>query len=357
MSSTIGKIFSVTTFGESHGPCIGAIVDGCPAQLKLNEADIQHQLNRRRPGKSDLSSARNEADIVKIVSGVEDGLTLGSPIALIIENKDIRPADYASISTIPRPSHADFTYKAKYGILAKSGGGRASARETVCRVAGGAVAEKFLHDLHRVEIVAWVNSIGNTTLSDVDVNAVNRIQVDASEVKCPDPSLSKKMANMIKEVAESGDSIGGTIMCVCRNIPAGWGEPVFEKMEAMLAAAMLSIPACKGFEVGSGFEGSRMRGSEHNDMFVMKGNRLGTISNRSGGIQGGLTNGEPVVFRLAFKPVATIRLPQNTVNYDGVPVSLKMEGRHDPCVLPRAVPVVEAMAAIVLADMARRSGR
>ncbi len=356
MSSTIGKIFSVTTFGESHGSCIGAVIEGCPSGLEIGEQNIELQLARRRPGQGSLCSTRNEPDNVRIVSGVEAGLTLGSPIALIIDNKDKRAADYVDFANIPRPSHADFAYRSRYGISSASGGGRASARETAARVAGGAVAEKYLQDRHGVDIVAWVSAVSNVESADISVDTVTRADVDASEVRCPDLSSAKAMAAMISGVAEAGDSVGGVITCVCRNVPAGWGEPVFDKVDAMLASAVLSIPACKGFEIGSGFSGTCMRGSEHNDMFVMKGSRLGTGTNRSGGVQGGITNGEPVIFRAAFKPVASIRLPQHTVDYDGKSVVLEIKGRHDPCVLPRAVPVVEAMAAIVLADMARRRG-
>lgn len=364
MSSTIGKLFSVTTFGESHGPCVGAVVDGCPARLEIKESDIQSQLDRRRPGQGGLSSARGEKDKVRILSGVEGGLTIGSPITLLIENRDMRPGDYDSLANVPRPSHADFTYKVKYGIVASSGGGRASARETVGRVAGGAVAEKYLRDRHGVEIVAWVSAVGTVQAPDLTEEKIERSNVDAGPVRCPDSSSAKKMAEAITQVTKEGDSLGGVITCVCRNVPAGWGEPVFDKMEAVLGAAMLSIPAVKGFEIGSGFAGARMRGSEHNDMFVMKdpstslrtGNRLGTVSNRSGGIQGGITNGEPIVFRTAFKPTATIKRAQNTVDYDGNPVVLETKGRHDPCVVPRAVAIVESMAALVLADMALIAG-
>lgn len=352
MANTIGKFFSVTTFGESHGPCVGCIVDGCPTRLKLTESDIQPQLDRRRPGQSSLTSARGEKDNIKILSGVENGLTLGSPICLLIENREKRPDDYKNLANIPRPSHADFTYKTKYGILSSSGGGRASARETVGRVAAGAIAEKYLAERHRVEIVAWVSGVGTIEAPDLTEEKNGRSGVDVSRVRCPHPSSAEKMIAAVEQAAGDGDSLGGIITCVCRNVPAGWGEPVFDKMEAVLGAAMLSIPAAKGFEIGSGFAGTRMRGSEHNDMFVMKEKGLGTVSNRSGGVQGGITNGEPIVFRVAFKPPATIRSTQDTVDYDGAPVVLEMKGRHDPCVVPRAVPIVESMAALVLADMA-----
>jgi chorismate synthase len=352
MASVFGRVFQVATFGESHGLGVGAVVDGCPSCIRLQEKDIQRQLDRRRPGQSGLTSKRGEKDRVRIVSGVESGMTLGSPIAMLVDNADARPGEYRETASIPRPSHADFTYRRKYGITASSGGGRASARETVGRVAGGAVAETFLRDWHGVEIVAWVSSAGQVDAVGVDPETVDRDRVDTSPVRCPDAAGSEKMAAAISGAAEAGDSLGGIVTCVCRQVPAGWGEPVFDKVEAVLGAGMLSIPAAKAFEVGSGFAGTRLRGSEHNDMFVRKGDRVGTETNRSGGIQGGITNGEPIVFRVGFKPTATIGHPQNTIDYDGNPVVLEMKGRHDPCVVPRAVPVVEAMAALVLADMA-----
>lgn len=355
MSNTWGKLFSVTTFGESHGPAVGAVVDGCPPLLPLSEADIQPQLNRRRPGQSHLVSPRSEADRVRILSGVQNGLTLGTPIALIVENTDVHQSDYEKLQNTPRPSHADFTYRVKYGITSASGGGRASARETVARVAAGAIAEKFLKEHYKISIVAWVSSAGNISAPDMTEKEISRSDIDSSPVRCPDPETSKQIVELIEQVARSGDSIGGIITCVCRNVPAGWGEPVFNKITAELASAMLSIPAARGFEVGEGFASARMRGSEHNDMFVMKENHIGTKTNRSGGLQGGITNGEPIVFRVAFKPPATIKIPQHTVTYSGEPTVLQAYGRHDPCVLPRAVPIVEAMTSLVLADMALAS--
>jgi chorismate synthase len=354
MSNRIGDLFSVTTFGESHGPCVGAVVDGCPPRVPLTEADVQRPLDRRRPGQSALTTARVEADSIRILSGVHGGLTLGSPILLLVENRDARPGDYAAVANVPRPSHADFTYRTKYGILAPSGGGRASARETVGRVAAGAVAESFLRARHGVEIVAWVSAVASIEAPDLAASPPSRDEIDASAVRCPHAASAEAMTAAIRTAADAGDSVGGVITGVCRNVPAGWGEPIFDKLHARLSSAMLSIPAARGFEIGSGFAGSRMRGSEHNDPFVMKGGRMGTVSNRSGGVQGGIANGEPVVFRVGFKPTATIRLPQPTVDYEGRPAVLRIEkGRHDPCVLPRAVPIVEAMAALVLADMAR----
>jgi len=357
MSNTTGKAFALTTFGESHGPRVGAVIDGCPSGMALSEGDIQAQLDRRRPGQGSVTTARREADRVKIVSGVENGRTLGGPIALTVENRDARPTDYAAQRDVPRPSHADFTYREKYGVVASSGGGRASARETVGRVAGGAVAEKVLREAHNVEIVAWVSAVGTVECGAVDEKSLTRDEVDASQVRCPDAAAAREMQVAIEEAAGAGDSLGGVISCVCRGVPVGWGEPVFGKAEALMAAGMLSIPAARGFEVGSGFTGARMRGSEHNDMFVRKGAGMGTVTNRSGGIQGGITNGEPILFRVAFKPTATIRTPQHSADYSGEPVVLELQGRHDPCVLPRAVPVVEGMAALVLADLYLRARR
>lgn len=356
MSSTIGKIFSVTTFGESHGVSVGAVVDGCPAGIALSEQDVQRQLDRRRPGQSDLSTSRGESDRVRIYSGVDKGLTLGSPIMMAVDNKDKRPGDYAAMSSIPRPSHADFTYREKYGVVASSGGGRSSARETVGRVAAGAVADKYLSDRFGIEIVAWVSSVSVIDAPDLTSKRISRDDVDSSEIRCPDEDSSGRMIEAVKRAAADGDSLGGIITCECRGVPSGLGEPVFDKIGAVLAASVMSIPAVKGFEIGSGFAGTRMKGSEHNDMFVMKSGGLGTLSNRSGGMQGGITNGEPIVFMVAFKPTASIAASQKTVDYDGNPVMLEIKGRHDPCVLPRAVPVVEAMASIVIADMSLMAG-
>ncbi len=356
MASTTGRLFRVTTFGESHGECVGAIVDGCPSRLELSGDDIQRQLDRRRPGQSELTTSRDEADSVSILSGVQGGLTLGTPIGLSVRNRDQRPADYSNQRETPRPSHADFTYRVKYGIAAGSGGGRASARETIGRVAGGAIADKLLRDRHGVEIVAWVASVGDIEAPCLLEEPIARADVDQTRVRCPHAETAARMEERISSIKEEGDSIGGTITCVCRGVPAGWGEPVFDKMEAELARAMLSIPATKGFEIGSGFAGTRMTGSQHNDPFVFEDGRMRTRTNNSGGVQGGITNGEPICFRVAFKPTATISLPQETVDYDGEPVVLAAKGRHDPCVLPRAVPIVESMAALVLADMALVSG-
>jgi len=352
MSSTLGTLYRVTTFGESHCKGVGAIVDGCPPGLELTEADIQPQLSRRRPGQSDLTTPRQEDDQVTIYSGTEFGRTLGTPIMLLINNKDQRPQDYGEMSRIPRPSHADFTYQIKYGVRASSGGGRASARETIGRVAAGAIAEKWLRQTYGTEIVAWVSAVGDIEASEVDGERISRQAVDATPVRCPDLAIAARMEERIKEVLAAQDSTGGILTCVCRNCPVGLGEPIFDKLEARLAQAMLSLPATKGFDIGSGFAGTRMRGSQHNDPFVVKGGQLGTRTNYSGGVQGGISNGEPIVFRVAFKPVATIGMAQETVDFDGKAVTLAAKGRHDPCVVPRAVPIVEAMAALVLTDLA-----
>ena len=354
MSSTFGTLFRVTTFGESHCFGVGAVVDGCPPGMTLSESDIQTQLDRRKPGQSRLSTDRSEQDQVSILSGVENGRTLGTPIGLLVANRDTRPSDYRAFQSVPRPSHADYTYQMKYGTRAASGGGRSSARETIGRVAAGAIADLFLQETHGIEIVAWVDTVGRIDAPETDIEGITRDQVDQSPVRCPDPESAKEMMDEIIEVKNAGDSMGGIISCVCRNVPIGLGEPVFDKLEAKLAQAMLSIPATKGFEIGSGFSGTRMRGSEHNDLFVKKKDRLGTLTNYSGGVQGGITNGEPIVFRVAFKPVATIGMAQDTVDFDGRPVTLEAKGRHDPCVLPRAVPIVESMAALVLIDLVMR---
>jgi chorismate synthase len=352
MSSSFGTLFRVTTFGESHGQGVGAVIDGCPPKTPLDETDIQPQLDRRRPAQSKLTTTRNEADRVSILSGVQNGKTLGTPIALLVKNTDQRPADYDQMRSVPRPSHADYTYQMKYGIRALSGGGRSSARETVGRVAAGAIAEKFLSERYGIEIVAWVSAVYTIEAPSPDLASVRRQEVDRSAVRCPDLQAAEKMQAAIVEAQTAGDSVGGILTCVCRNIPTGLGEPVFNKMEALLAQAMLSIPATKGFEIGSGFAGSRMRGSAHNDVFIKKGEHLGTRTNYSGGVQGGISNGEPLIFRVAFKPPATISMPQKTVDFEGNDTVLEAKGRHDPCVVPRAVPIVESMAALVLADLA-----
>ncbi len=352
MSSTFGRFFKISTFGESHCSGVGVVVDGVPSRMSLTVADIQFQLDRRRPGGNKLGTKRNEADQVQILSGTENGLTLGTPIGMLVKNKDQRPGDYGEMQQIPRPSHADYTYQEKYGINATSGGGRSSARETIGRVAAGAIAEKFLLEEYGIEIIAWVSSVGNYNTDKVDMETITKGQVDVNDVRCPDLIAADKMTAEIVEAREAKDSVGGIVNCVCRNLPAGWGEPVFDRLEAKLAQAMLSLPATKGFEIGSGFAGTQMRGSVHNDPFIKKGNKLGTTTNNSGGVQGGISNGEPVFFRVAFKPVATIGQEQQTADLSGKETILEAKGRHDPCVVPRAIPIVETMTALVLADLA-----
>ena len=356
MSSTFGALFRVTTFGESHCKGVGVVVDGCPPAMALTEADIQPQLSRRRPGQSDISTPRSEADQVTIYSGTEFGKTLGTPIMLLVHNRDQRPQDYGEMSRVPRPSHADYTYQMKYGIRASSGGGRSSARETIGRVAAGAIAEKWLRDTFGVEIVAWVSAVSDITAPTVDMRQISRTEVDRHIIRCPHAETAARMQTRVEEVLAAKDSTGGIVSCVCRNVPVGLGEPVFDKLEARLAQAMLSLPATKGFDIGSGFAGISLRGSQHNDPFIHKDGRLGTSSNHSGGVQGGISNAEDIYFRVAFKPVATIGLAQETVDFDGNHTTLEAKGRHDPCVVPRAVPIVESMAALVLMDLALRQG-
>lgn len=349
MDNTFGTLYRTTTFGESHSRGVGAVIDGCPAGIEINAEVIQTALDRRKPGINKFTTQRNESDTAIILSGVENGKTLGTPIAVLVENKDFRPNDYAEFNTVPRPSHADFTYKSKFGISASSGGGRASARETIGRVISGAIAEQVLKT-YGIEIVAFVKSVGDIEAGEIDLNKINRKQVDLSAVKCPDEKISAEIEAKIEQIKSEKDSIGGVVQCVCRNVSAGLGNPVFDKIDALLAQAMLSIPAVKGFEIGSGFTGSKMRGSEHNDVFVLQNGALKTKTNNSGGVQGGITNGENIVFNVAFKPTATIGQQQKTADYDGNTVSLEGKGRHDPCVAIRAVPVVESMAAIVILD-------
>jgi chorismate synthase len=349
--NSFGTMFRVTTFGESHGPAVGVIVDGCPPRLAVSAADVQQELDRRRPGQSAITTQRREPDSVEILSGVHDGLTLGTPIAMMVRNQDMRSGDYDDMRTKFRPSHADYTYKAKYGIRAWQGGGRASARETIGRVAAGVLARKALAlaTTGAVDIVAWVQRVQDLEVA-VDPATVTRAAVDANIVRCPDAATAETMIARIDEARKAGDSLGGVVEAVARGVPVGLGEPVFDKLEADLAKAMLSLPAAKGFEIGSGFEGTRLTGSQHNDPFYDGGGRVRTRSNRSGGVQGGISNGEDIVVRVAFKPTATILREQETVDEDGHDTTIKGRGRHDPCVLPRAVPIVEAMMALVLAD-------
>lgn len=350
MSSSFGSIFRVSTWGESHGVGVGVVVDGCPAQLPLSTEQIQAELDRRRPGQSDIVTPRNEADTVEILSGVVDGKTTGTPIALSVRNKDHRSAAYDEMQHTYRPSHADFCYDAKYGIRAWAGGGRASARETIGRVASGAVAKAMLQALcPQLEVVAWVQQI-HTMICPIAPAQVDAAVVESNIVRTADAESAEHMANAIRDARSKGDSLGGVIACTVRNCPVGLGDPVFDKLEATLAHAMMSIPATKGFEIGSGFSAPLLTGSQHNDPFYMDGNRVRTRTNNSGGIQGGISNGEDINMRIAFKPTATLMLEQDTVNDAGQEVKLRGKGRHDACVLPRAVPIVEAMAYIVLAD-------
>lgn len=349
MGNSFGVLFKITTFGESHGPGLGVVIDGCPPRLALDLDAIQAELDRRRPGQSRLVSPRKEADRVELLSGVLDGVTLGTPIAMLIRNVDARSRDYEEVARAYRPSHADYTYDAKFGIRAIAGGGRASARETAARVAAGAVAQQLLA-ARGVEVVAWVDEVAGIAAT-VDDATVTRAEVDLNDIRCPDATAAAHMIARVEQARKDGDSVGGVVRCVARGVPAGWGEPVFDKLDADLAKAMMSIPAVKGIEVGSGFAGTRLTGSEHNDAFYRRPDgRIGTRTNRSGGVQGGISNGEPVTLRIAFKPTATIMRPQETVDAGGQPTVLAPKGRHDPCVLPRAVPIVEAMTALVLAD-------
>lgn len=350
MSSTFGKLFQISTWGESHGVGVGVNIEGCPPMLEISQEDIQKELDRRRPGQSDIVTPRKEGDVCEILSGVFDGKTLGSPIGILVRNKDQRPSSYTEMKDKYRPSHADYTYDAKYGIRAWHGGGRASARETIGRVAAAAVAQKVIASFcPDIEVLAWVKSIQHLN-ADVDPSTVTFDDIESNIVRTGDASAVEPMIDLIKQVRSEGNSVGGVVECVIRNCPAGIGAPVFDKLEAELAKAMMSLPATKGFEVGSGFAGTQMTGAEHNDHFYMEGEKVRTKTNRSGGIQGGISNGEDIIFRVAFKPTATIMTEQPTINTDLEETELKGRGRHDACVLPRAVPMVEAMASLVLCD-------
>jgi chorismate synthase len=347
--STFGHLFRVTTFGESHGGAVGGVVDGCPPGLALSEGDLQSELDRRKPGQSDLTTPRKEEDTVRIVSGVFNGETTGTPIAFFALSKDVRSEDYSELKDLFRPSHADMTYVAKYGRRDWRGSGRASARETLARVGAGAIAQKLLRERHQIEIVSGVEQVGHIRTS-IDWKTVTRTLVDSNNVRCPDSVAAAEMARLIEEVRDDGDSIGGVIRGIIRGVPPGLGEPVFDKLHADLGKAMLSINAVKGFEIGMGFAAAELRGSEHNDPFEFRGGQVRAPSNRSGGVLGGITTGEEIVFRVAFKPVATIAKTQSTVTVTGSPANFAASGRHDPCVLPRAVPIVDAMAALVVVD-------
>ena len=354
MGSTYGKIFNISTFGESHGKAIGVVIDGCPAGVKFNEEFIQTELDKRKPGQSKITTQRKEADSFQVLSGVFEGHTTGTPIALVIFNEDQRSKDYGHIADKFRPSHADYTYSAKYGNRDYRGGGRSSARETAARVAAGAIAKEVLASIG-IEINAYVNQVGKLKLVK-SYQQLDLSQTYSNAVRCPDALMAEEMFNYIDETRKKGDSIGGVITCIAKGVPAGWGEPVFDKLHAELGKAMLSINAVKGFDYGSGFDGTDLYGSEHNDAFYTnKEGQVKTKTNHAGGILGGISNGEDIYFRVAFKPTATIMKDQDSVNEAGDAVIVSGKGRHDPCVLPRAVPIVEAMAALVLVDFFLRS--
>ena len=347
--NSFGESFKITNWGESHVKAIGVVIDGCPALLELNEGYIQKFLDRRAPGQSDITTQRQEPDKVEILSGLFNGRTTGTPISMIISNKDYKKEDYKEIAAAFRPSHADFTYQKKFGIRDMSGGGRSSARLTAGNVAAGAIAYKILNERFGVEVVAYVKQIKDVQ-AEIDSEKVSKKDVDSNIVRCPDKTAAKQMIELIENAKDKGDSVGGIIECIIRNAPIGLGEPIFDKLEADLAKAMLCINATKGFEIGSGFEGTKLFGSQHNDAFVMKNGKVETKTNNSGGVQGGISNGMPIIFRVAFKPTSTIQKEQDTIDIKGKSVKLAAKGRHDPCVLPRAVPIVEAMASLVLCD-------
>ncbi|HKX60431.1 MAG TPA: chorismate synthase [Verrucomicrobiae bacterium] len=353
MANTFGQLFRISTWGESHGGGVGVVVDGCPPRLALTEADIQPDLDRRRPGQSKITSPRKETDTVQILSGTFEGQTLGTPISMWVKNEDQRPEAYTEMATKFRPSHADYTYFAKFGVRAWPGGGRSSARETIGRVAAGAIAKKLLRERYGVEVLAYVAQV-QRVCAEVNPDQVKARDIESNIVRCPDPAAAKRMIALIEKTRKDGDSVGGIVEGVARGVPPGWGEPVFDRLEADLGKAMLSLPASKGFEIGSGFGGILMTGRQHNDAFRSKGGKVHTMTNRSGGVQGGISNGETVYFRVAFKPVATVMHEQDTVDVQFKNTTLKARGRHDPCVLPRAVPMVEAMTALVLIDHALR---
>ena len=346
--NSFGKVFKLSTFGESHGAAIGGVIDGCPAGVELDEAAVQNELNRRKPGQSAIVTQRKEDDQVEFLSGIFEGKTTGTPIGFVIRNKDQKSKDYSHIKDQFRPSHADFTYQEKYGIRDYRGGGRSSARETACRVVAGAIAKQILHH-YGVDVFSFVTQVHNIQF-DANPEEVKISEIDSNPVRCPDSTIAKQMEEHIKHIRKEGDSVGGVIMGVAKNVPVGLGEPVFDRLHSDLGKAMLSINAVKGFEIGSGFSGVSMKGSEHNDQFEMKDGRVSTATNYSGGIQGGISNGELIYFRVAFKPTATIIQDQQSVNKDGEEVTVKGKGRHDPCVLPRAVPIVDAMLALTLVD-------
>ncbi|MGJ3251582.1 MAG: chorismate synthase [Elainellaceae cyanobacterium] len=350
MGNTFGHLFRITTFGESHGGGVGVIIDGCPPKIEISHHDIQLDLDRRRPGQSKITTPRKESDTCEILSGVFEGKTLGTSIAIMVRNKDARPQDYEEMAQKYRPSHADATYDAKYGIRNWQGGGRSSARETIGRVAAGAIAKKILRQVANIDIIGYVKRIKDLE-GIINPDTVTAEQVEQTIVRCPDADCADRMIELIEQIGRDGNSIGGVVECVARNVPRGLGSPVFDKLEADLAKGVMSLPASKGFEIGSGFAGTLLTGIEHNDEFYTDDmGQIRTATNRSGGVQGGISNGENIVIRAAFKPTATIRKEQRTVTTEGDATILAAKGRHDPCVLPRAVPMVEAMVALVLCD-------
>jgi chorismate synthase len=348
--NTFGHLFRITTFGESHGGAVGVVVDGCPPGLELTENDIQQELDRRKPGQSDITTPRKEEDKITIMSGVYEGKTTGTPILLLAHNKDVRSGDYDNLKELYRPGHADYTFHKKYGIRDVNGSGRASARETLARVAAGAIAQKYLKEKLGIEFISYVEQVGDIK-ADVNFNHVTRADVERNIVRCPDQEIADTMIRVIESVRDAGDSIGGVIRGAIKHVPVGLGEPVFDKLHADLAKAMVSINAVKGFDIGSGFEGVKMNGSQHNDEFYIDENgKPRTRTNNAGGTLGGISNGETIYFRVAFKPVSTIMKEQRTINKDHQEVVVEAKGRHDPCVLPRAVPIVDAMGALVIMD-------
>lgn len=349
--NSLGKNFSVTSFGESHGPAIGVVIDGIPAGFTPDLSKVQQQLNRRKPGQSALTTQRTETDEFKILSGLFEGKTTGSPLTLIIENQNAKSADYEALKNVYRPSHADYTYEVKYGFRDYRGGGRSSARITAGWVAAGAIAEQYLQQFYHIEILAFVNRIYNIVSEFNDLSGLSRNYIDRNAVRCPDDDAVKRMIEAIEQAKEEKDSLGGSILCIANNLPAGLGEPVFGKLQAELGKAMLSIPAVKGIEFGEGIASTYLKGSQNNDAIALQDDKITTLTNRSGGLTGGISNGEPLFFTTYFKPVSSIGQSQQTVDRQGNNVSLKIEGRHDPCVLPRAVPIIESLAAIVLLDL------
>jgi chorismate synthase len=347
--NSFGQSFKITTCGESHGGALGVIIDGCPPGIAITQTDIQRELDRRKPGQSEITSPRKESDTIHILSGFFEGKTTGTPILMLAYNEDMRPEDYDALKDVFRPSHADYTYEQKYGIRDFRGSGRASARETLARVAAGAIARKYLHEHYGIEILSYVQQVGNIK-TDIPQHSISAESIERNMVRCPDPIIAELMIQHIEAVKAQGDSIGGIIQCIIRQVPAGLGEPVFDKLHADLGKAMLSINAVKGFDIGAGFDSVGMLGSEHNDPFVVSEGKLRTSTNHAGGVLGGISTGEDIYCRVVFKPVATISKAQQTLNRDREAVMLEAQGRHDPCVLPRAVPIVDAMAALVIMD-------